>query len=269
MKEYAIRASQLLSDELVSAEAMSGGDLSSVIRIFLSSGRSAVVKLGPACSTEAEMLKAILSSGAPAPKVLAVDTDLLALEDLGADMGLTGAWSSLGRAVRALHSCMGARYGWSVDYQFGPVAIPNEMDANWPNFWAEKRLLAGAVGAPTELADRIEVLCGALPDRLPAAPEPSLLHGDLWVGNVVARNGRVQGLIDPACYYGHCEVDLAMLSLFGNPEEDFWKSYGAASEPGFGDRRAIYQLWPALVHLKLFGDSYRGLVERLLNRCSV
>ena len=111
MKEYAIRASQLLSDELVSAEAMSGGDLSSVIRIFLSSGRSAVVKLGPACSTEAEMLKAILSSGAPAPKVLAVDTDLLALEDLGADMGLTGAWSSLGRAVRALHSCMGARYG--------------------------------------------------------------------------------------------------------------------------------------------------------------
>ena len=114
MKEYAIRASQLLSDELVSAEAMSGGDLSAVIRIFLSSGRSAVVKAGPACSTEAEMLDAIISSGAPAPKVLAVYADLLVLEDLGADMGLTGAWSSLGLDLIGLQCLMCFRDWWHL-----------------------------------------------------------------------------------------------------------------------------------------------------------
>ena len=269
MKGLAVRASQLLADELVSFEALSGGDLSPVIRISLSSDRSAVVKSGPACVTEAKMLEAIRASGAPAPEVLAVDSGILVLEDLGNDTGLAGAWGSLGRAIRTLHACTGPRYGWPVDYQFGPATIPNEMDDDWPRFWAERRLLAEARGIPTDLVRRIESLCNSLPDLLPASPGPSLLHGDLWVGNVVAHDERVQGLIDPACYYGHSEVDLAMLSLFGSPDETFWQGYGGSPEPGFEDRRAIYQLWPALVHMRLFGDSYRGLVERLLDQRSV
>ena len=71
-------------------------------------------------------------------------------------------------------------------------------------------------------------------------------------------------LIDPACYHGHAEVDLAMLSLFGTPGPMFRETYGP-SEPGLEARRPVYQLWPALVHLRLFGSGYQGLVERLLD----
>jgi fructosamine-3-kinase len=90
-----------------------------------------------------------------------------------------------------------------------------------------------------------------------------LLHGDLWGGNVLAANNRVSALIDPACYYGHAEVDIAMLELFDSPSPSFFEAYGAL-EPGYRERLVIYRLWPALVHLRLFGDSYRALVLRLL-----
>lgn len=75
--------------------------------------------------------------------------------------------------------------------------------------------------------------------------------------------GRLAALIDPACYYGHEEVDLAMLTLFDAPPPEFWEAYWAL-EPGWERRRDVYQLFPALVHLRLFGATYAGMVDRLL-----
>ena len=111
---------------------------------------------------------------------------------------------------------------------------------------------------------RLERLAGDLGNRLPARPRPALLHGDLWSGNVLTSAGQVSGLIDPACYFGHAEADLAMLTLFWQPGEAFFAAYGPL-EPGFLERRPIYQLWPALVHHSLFGTGYVPLLERLLD----
>jgi fructosamine-3-kinase len=77
--------------------------------------------------------------------------------------------------------------------------------------------------------------------------------------------GKLAAFIDPACYFGHGEVDLAMLTLFGQPPPEFWESYGPP-EPGWEERRIAYQLFPALVHLRLFGGAYAGMVDRLLTR---
>jgi fructosamine-3-kinase len=99
---------------------------------------------------------------------------------------------------------------------------------------------------------------------LPAAPPASLLHGDLWSGNILVEGGALAAFIDPACYHGHSEVDLAMLSLFDQPPESFWDAYGAP-ERGWDERRAAYQLFPALVHMRLFGGSYAAMVDRLLS----
>ena len=211
------------------------------------------------------MLLAIARAGVPAPRVVAVSENALVLEDLGPDDGPGGAWGDLGRVLARLHATTGAAYGWRCDHGFGPVPIPNASAADWPTFWAERRLLPCCPDCPREIARRIEVLAVRLCDRLPAHPPASLLHGDLWSGNIMARGPLVTGLIDPACYFGHGEVDLAMLSLFGTPGPEFRPSYGR-TEPGFSERQPIYQLWPALVHLRLFGPGYLGLVERCLAR---
>jgi fructosamine-3-kinase len=102
-----------------------------------------------------------------------------------------------------------------------------------------------------------------LPDLLPPSPPPAFLHGDLWSGNILVSEGKLAALVDPACYGGHCEVDLAMLTLFDTPPDEFWDAYGAL-DPGWEDRRSLYQLFPALVHLRLFGATYETMVERLL-----
>jgi len=110
----------------------------------------------------------------------------------------------------------------------------------------------------------VERLAARLPAMLPATPKKSLLHGDLWSGNILVQGGKLAALVDPACYYGDGEVDLAMLTLFDTPPPEFWETYGEL-EQGWEERRRIYQLFPALVHLRLFGASYGGMVERLLN----
>lgn len=264
MSTEAAAAAALIGEELTEARPLSGGDLSQVVRLRLASGRSAILKVGPAARAEAGMLRAIAAAGVPAPEVLGVADDLLVLSDLGADEGPGDAWGDLGRVLRRLHAARGERYGWSVDHAFGPVPIENAAAPTWPAFWAERRLLPGIGVLPADLARRIEAVAARLPDLLPETPPAALLHGDLWTGNVMATGGRVTGLIDPACYHGDAEVDLAMLRLFGSPGRGFHDGYGALP-PGAEARRPVYQLWPAIVHLRLFGAAYRGLVARLLD----
>ena len=257
------RAAALLGATLRRTERLAGGDLSAVLRIVTSDGRRAIAKAGATAPAEAEMLAAIAGRGVPAPQVLAVADDLLVMEDLGRTEGAGAAWGDLGRILRRLHAPPGPDYGWHRDHAFGPVPIPNAPAGDWPAFWAERRLAPSLPHLPLPLARRVEALCARLPDLLPRHPPAALLHGDLWVGNVMARSGRVTGLIDPACYHGHAEVDLAMLALFGRPGAAFDAGYGPRA-PGHAGRRPVYQLWPALVHLRLFGAGYLSMVESCL-----
>lgn len=258
----------LLAGRLVRAEPLSGGDLSRLVRITLADGRQAIVKSGPAPRLEAAMLRTIAAAGVPAPAVLGASDTVLVLAVLPATGGPEAAWADLGKVLARLHGVRGEGYGWGADYAFGPLAIANGRAEDWPDFWAGRRLLVHLPALAPALARRLEALAATLADRLPRRPAPALLHGDLWGGNVLAAGGRVSGLIDPACYWGHGEVDLAMLALFDRPAPPFFAAYGG-QEAGVADRLPIYQLWPALVHLRLFGAGYRGLVERLLAAAGV
>ncbi len=263
MTSLAETGATLLGGKLRLSRPLAGGSLSQILQIALGDGREAIVKGGPAPYTEAAMLKAIAASGAPAPAVLAVSAEALVLEVVPAGGSLNGAWRSLGEAAAPLHAAKGRLYGWAENYAFGPVDIVNGWADSWPDFWAEHRLLPHSGHISAGLARRVEALAADLANRLPAQPAPALLHGDLWGGNVLIARDRVSALIDPACYYGHAEVDIAMLKLFDTPSAAFYEAYGAP-EAGHEERLNIYQLWPALVHLRLFGDSYRLLVERLV-----
>jgi fructosamine-3-kinase len=108
-----------------------------------------------------------------------------------------------------------------------------------------------------ELLPFFERLFQRLPEIIPAE-KPALLHGDLWSGNfLVGPEGRAC-IIDPAVYYGHRESDLAMSKLFGGFDEDFYGAYNAAFPlaPGWKERTDIFNLYPLLVHVNLFGGGY-------------
>jgi len=259
----ALHAARLLRDTVTGARPLHGGDLSEVLSVSLVRTGPVVVKTGPAPLSEAAMLRAIAATGVPAPAVLAANDSALVLQALPGHGGLSvSGWAHLGCCLRQLHASTGPHFGWTEDYAFGGVPIRNPALTDWPAFWREARLHPLAQALPARLRDRLLSL--PLERDLPASPPASLLHGDLWTGNLLADGDRVSALIDPACYWGHGEVDLAMLCLFATPPQSFWGAYGPLPD-GWRVRRAIYQLWPALVHLHLFGRGYLGMVEARLD----
>lgn len=230
---------------------------------MLSDGRVVVAKQGHLVAREGAMLRAIAQTGAPAPEVLHCDGQLLVMSFVEAD-GRAG-WSSLAEALQHLHAAQDRPYGWNADYAFGSVRIANDPMDSWPRFWAKRRLLPFCEVVDPSLAARIEQVAARLSDLLPESPPAALLHGDMWGGNVLFHQGELAALIDPACYYGDREVDFAMLQVFDRPPENLFTASDLA--PGWRERVPVYELWPMLVHLQLFGDSYRGRVESLLGAC--
>ncbi len=137
-------------------------------------------------------------------------------------------------------------------------------------FFRDHRLLFMAREAqregrlPLEMLRRIERLAERIDDFLIEPAFPSLLHGDLWTGNVLVRSGRVAGFVDPAIYCGSPEIELAFATLFGTFGEAFFEAYAGAMplEPGFHElRSSLYNLYPRLVHVRLFGSGYLAGID--------
>ncbi len=192
------------------------------------------------------------------------------------DLCSRGDWAALGEGLARQHQCLGHRHGWHRDNTIGNTAQVNSRDEDWAAFFAAHRLgyqldLARRAGAPARTIDRGERVRREL-GRLFAGyqPAPSLLHGDLWSGNVGfdAHGGPV--IFDPAVHYGDRECDLAMSELFGGFPEAFHSAYDAVwpRDPGYWVRRDLYQLYHVLNHFNLFGGGYaasaRSLIDRLL-----
>ncbi|MBV7410357.1 fructosamine kinase family protein [Maritimibacter sp. DP1N21-5] len=252
----------LFGECIARRRALHGGGLSQVSHVTLRDGRAMVVKMGPLVAREARMLTALRDARTPVPEVLGQSGAFLFLEHLEEAAPGAASWAAVGDVLSRQHAVTGTDYGWTESYAFRNVIIPAQGGTDWPDHWAATRLLPQIRHLPG-LGQRLTRACERLPRLLPRAPRPGLLHGDLWTGNILFGPGGQIHFIDPACAYGDREVDLAMLTLFGRPGPEFDRAYGPL-EPGWEVRRHVYQLWPALVHLRLFGTSYRGLVERLL-----
>lgn len=259
------RIAAVIGAEVVSLAPLHGGDLSEVMRADLADGRQVVAKFGSLVAREARMLEAMARAKAPVPEVLALGEGCLCLTYIAGGTASADGWAGFGRALRAMHRMIGANYGWPEAYAFGHVHIDNRPCDSWPEFWAERRIAPLRAALSPGLQRRVGGLCARLDEMLPHAPDPVLLHGDLWTGNLHFDRRGCGWMIDPASYYGHGEVDLAMLHLFGTPPRRFTEAYGPLS-PGWQARRAIYQLWPAMVHVALFGARYERMVAGLLDQ---
>jgi fructosamine-3-kinase len=180
----------------------------------------------------------------------------------------------LGRGLAEVHADRRSGWGWVREGFIGPLEQSNRGAPTWAEFWWRERLfpqldLAVASGRVREGDEWMELEM-LLPTLLqPAEREgPRLLHGDLWSGNVLAAAPGIPALIDPACYFGHREVDLAMTELFGGFESGFYDAYRAELPlaEGYEIRRAVYQLYYLLVHVNLFGTSYLSRTLATLQR---
>lgn len=176
-------------------------------------------------------------------------------------------WEIFGKNLASLHQITSQEFGLDYDNYIGSIEQINSCDKNWFDFYANKRLILLMKLARNKnlLTNKdcndIERLCNSLKDIIPNSV-PSLIHGDLWLGNIFGTENGVPVLIDPAVYYGHPEMDWAMLDLFGNFPKISFDSYNEINrlEIGFQNRKYIYQLYPLLVHLVLFGSGYYSAV---------
>lgn len=262
------------------ATALSGGCVGDVYKVALSDGGHVVAKLGEPGSglkLEGFMLRYLASHSAlPVPAVLHDDDSVLVMTYLDADGALDArAQRHAADLVAALHDVTADRFGFPCDTVIGGLAQPNTWQDSWLDFFRDQRLMAMGAEAlragrlPASLMGRLETFCGALERWLAEPAAPSLIHGDMWTGNVLAGGGRIVGFVDPAISYADAEIELAFTTLFGTFSDSFFDRYQEHRplSPGFfEERRDIYNLYPLLVHVRLFGGGYVGSVERTLHR---
>ncbi len=206
------------------------------------------------------------------------DTAFIVMRYLQLGHGNALGWREAGRQLAALHRCTADAYGWLRDNTIGATHQPNDLRDDWVSFWRDQRLgFQLAEAARNGYDGRLQSLGEQLLERfailIDHAPPPSLLHGDLWGGNLSFTSGGEPVVYDPAVYYGDREADLAMTELFGGFGADFYAAYREAwpLDPGYRVRKTLYNLYHILNHLNLFGGGYggqaQGMMERLLTEC--
>ncbi len=182
-------------------------------------------------------------------------------------------WDLLGTQLATLHRHSHATFGLDHENYIGSLPQQNTPHAKWVNFFIECRLLpqlvrgedSGAISSM--LRKKFDALFLRLNELMPEE-KPALLHGDLWSGNLLIDDSGYPCLIDPAVYYGNREAELAFTQLFGGFDESFLHVYNSdfPLQPEFTTRIDLYNLYPLLVHVNLFGGSYLQSVERIIKQ---
>jgi fructosamine-3-kinase len=270
-----------LGEPPTSAEAVSGGCINQAAR----------VEVGPRVffakwhsnpppdlfKSECEGLRRLGETATVAvPEVVAQSDHALVLEWIDRGPATDAAMADAGRRLAALHGLRGHRPGLADDGYIGNLTQKNvpldpaEACPSWIAFFRHRRIEALTPALPPALRRRVESI-----DLEALLTEPdggcALLHGDLWGGNLVCGVDGVGWVVDPAAYYGHPEVDLAMTRLFGGFTPAFYDAYhevAGGPDRGIGERMDLLNLYPVLVHVHLFGGSYVGQVDAIARRFS-
>ena len=278
------RVESLLGHAVLSVTRVSGGDINDAYELGLANRRSVFLKTNPRAplgmfAAEAAGLSFLREARAlRVPEVLAVsEADqqprFLLLEFIRSARPRADFDVTLGRGIAALHRFGAPSFGWQQGNFIGRLVQENREHSSWAEFYREQRLepllcAAEAAGrAPTELRRKFERLFDELPELVGTPEPPARLHGDLWSGNVHVDEQGAPCLIDPAVYGGHREMDLAMMRLFGGFSERVFAAYTEAFplSSGHEGRVQLYQLYPLLVHLNLFGGGYLGSLQQALS----
>ena len=268
---------------LLEARPLSGGDINQVYRLRLADSTEFVLKLNAKdrypqmFEKEGKGLGLLRSTGCKTPGVRMCFEEetqqYLILELIEEGRPISTSWESFGLQLGTLHLQSNESFGLDHDNYIGSLEQINQQEKSWVEFFISQRLLPLIEKAgKRELLEKshrksFESLFVRLPDLIPEE-KPALLHGDLWSGNLMFDYQGTPVFIDPAVYFGHREIDIAMTRMFGGFNERFLATYNEVRplEKGWESRIELHNLYPTLVHLVLFGRSYLGGVERVLRR---
>ena len=273
--------------EICSAERVSGGDINRAYRLELDDGslfmKTNAIENRDFFRAEVAGLEAISSTKTiRVPQVLGIGEDPLygafLLLEWSRGKPKKEASETFGRNLAAMHRAdtsgilANGCFGFPADNYIGAGRQKNTPCEKWISFFRDYRLLPQFTMAE-EYFDEYDRACFTrLVDHLDQVliePDaPSLLHGDLWAGNYIIGYDGEAWLIDPAAYIGHAEADLAMTELFGGFSSSFYGAYREINplQPGYDDRRDLYNLYHLMNHLYLFGWSYLGSVRSILRK---
>lgn len=273
----------IIGNEVAKMSPLSGGMIAQVYRVDFIDGQHFAVKVdkskNDSLNIEAKMLDYLSqNSNLPVPEVIYSDNDLLITRYIENQGGINSSvQEDSAHYLAQLHNISSNKFGLHFDTLIGGLHQPNTQYDSWIDFFAEQRLNYMADVAyksgqlPLSYRQRIEQLTSTLDNFLYEPDKPSLIHGDMWSGNILAQKDKVVGFIDPAIYYAHDEIELAFSTLFGTFGQIFFDAYINLRpiEPDFfEERRHIYNLYPLLVHVQLFGSSYLPQIDSILKKFS-
>ncbi len=275
------RIEAVVGRRVSSLRPLSGGSVAQVFLVNLSDGSQIVAKQDPGSAgllaVEGDMLRYLAqNSPLPVPGVLHADSQLLVIEFVaGSNQFTTNAQRHAAELLADLHKITANAFGFEYDTLVGGLHQPNPWARSWLSFFREQRLLYMGQEAmrtgrlPRRVFARLEAFAGRLDRWLFEPASPSLIHGDAWGGNIMATSKRISAFVDPAIYFAHDEIELAFTTLFGTFDDSFFSRYREIRpiKPGFmEERRQIYNLYPLLVHVRLFGGAYVQSVSDTLAR---
>ena len=262
--------------QIKSFETIGGGCINETKALKLSNGERVFLKSNPSApknffTAEADGLRSLerSKSGPSVPRVLGISTEcnpqFLLLEYIESSSPKVGFASRFGQALAEMHKETQDLYGLDYDNFIGKTIQKNNLESDGLVFFREhrirfqKELAKKTRGLPKSIEKRLDLFCEKLETLLDLKNEkPALLHGDLWSGNYFASHDQVPYIFDPAVYFGLREADLAMTEMFGRLSEEFYSAYHEVfpTEPGYTERKDIYNLYHLLNHYNLFGGSY-------------
>ena len=182
-------------------------------------------------------------------------------------------------SIISIHSIKNQDYGFDFDTQIGGLKQINSKSKNWKEFYTDKRLsyIFDLVNKnkpmDKSINTKIDLLIKKMDNFIPTNPRPSLLHGDLWEGNILFKNKKFVGFIDPGSFYGHNELEISYLRWF-NPkfiDNNFLDKYNdhIKVDKYYLEYEPVYQLYYSLLNVYLWDRRYVEDVRRLLDKIKI
>ena len=266
---------------LINMMNISGGDVSMAYKGTLSDGSHIFIKCHDQSlllTTEAQGLKWLKNTHTIfTPEIICVSSEeeekgFLVLEWIEPGNAALPDWENLGYALASLHRISSIQYGWHQNNYLGNILQKNRHESDWGTFFSKHRITpllsicSEKSLLSTQLITRLYTLSHRLPELLATQESPCAVHGDLWNGNQLFTKYGEPYFFDPAPYWGHREVDLAMMELFGGFHPRAFAAYidSYPLEQGWEERRSVLQLYYLLAHVILHGESWSTSVEATL-----